>query len=295
MGNQGHTGEGMRLLKEWVQQGAIGTVKEIHVWTNRPIWPQGNAAKFETGKATPDTLDWEAWQAANPLVGYTDGLHPFAWRGHTLYGAGAMGDMGCHLLDGPFWALDLHKSITKDIIKVEVEAEEAGENHWPKASTIKVHFPNVVLTLVRRRSQTATSAATRSQPQSVRRRVLTSSATKAPSTTRATTASRPASSRKPATRSGSPRDRRKRSIAAPIPATHRRSGRNAIKNGLKCPSSFEYSVPLTYLCLLGNLAISTGKTIEFDPNKLEVVGMPEANKFIKRTYREGWEYSAEKI
>ena len=70
---------------------------------------------------------------------------------------------------------------------------------------------------------------------------------------------------------------------------------HAIKNGLKAGSNFDYSVPLTNLCLLGNLAIQAGKPIEWDAEKIEVKGMPEASKFIKRQYREGWEYSADKV
>jgi predicted dehydrogenase len=295
MGNQGHTGEGMRLLKEWVQQGAIGAIKEIHVWTNRPIWPQGNGAKFETGKATPDTLDWEAWQAGNPLVGYTDGLHPFAWRGHTLYGAGAMGDMGCHLLDGPFWALDLDKSIMKDIVKIEAVAEEAGDKHWPKASEIKVHFPNVTIHWYdggRKPKRPAQLEEGRNLSDGGFFMIGEKGAIYDQSDYCQSPRLIPESSHKEWIATG-PKKTLDRSTH---PGNPQAEWTHAIKNGLKCPSSFEYSVPLTYLCLIGNLAIQAGKeSIEFDPNKLEVVGMPEAQKFIKRTYREGWEYSADKI
>ncbi len=294
MGNQGHTGEGMRLCKEWIQQGAIGKVKEMHVWTNRPIWPQGNAAKFETGKATPDNLDWEAWQAGNPLVGFTDGLHPFAWRGNTLYGAGAMGDMGCHLLDGPFWALDLDKSIMTDIIKIEIDAEEAGEAHWPKASTIKIHFPNVVLNWYdggRKPPRPEGLEAGRNLSDGGFYIVGEKGSIYDQSDYCQSPRLIPETSHKEWIAKGP-----KKTLARSThPGNPQAEWSHAIKNGLKCPSGFEYSVPLTYLCLVGNLAIRAGKNIEFDPNKLEVVGMPEASKFIKRTYREGWEYSAAKI
>ena len=294
MGNQGHTGEGLRLLKEWIQQGAIGTVKEIHVWTNRPIWPQGNGAKFEKGKPTPATLDWEAWQGANPLTGYTEGLHPFAWRGHTLYGAGAMGDMGCHLLDGPFWALDLDKSIMKDVIKVEADAEEAGELHWPKASTITVTFPSVVLKWYdggRKPPRPAQLEPERNlsgggffmvgdKGAIYDQSDYCESPRLIPNTShREWMATGPKKTLERCTQPGNPQG----------------EWTNAIKNELKCGSNFEYSVPLTNLCLVGNLAISVGKPIEWDPVKLEVKGMPEAQKFIKRKYREGYEYSADKV
>jgi hypothetical protein len=122
MGNQGHTGEQIRQLKEWMNAGIVGNVKEIHVWTNRPIWPQGNDAKEKMqpgplptikvgpkGQQTEKVLDlnWQAWLAATPDIPFINGVHPFAWRGHREFGAGAMGDMGCHIMDGPFFSCDL--------------------------------------------------------------------------------------------------------------------------------------------------------------------------------------------
>ena len=294
MGNQGHTGEGLRVLKEWVQQGAVGKVKEIHVWTNRPIWPQGNAATFAKGKPVPGNLDWEAWQAANPLTDFMEGLHPFAWRGHTLYGAGAMGDMGCHLLDGPFWALDLHEVIMKSPLKLEAESEESADPHWPKASTITVHFPEVTLKwydggrkperppgLEEGRNLSGGGFLVVGEKGTIYDQSdYCQSPRLIPETSyKEWMATKPQKTLERATKPGNPQGE----------WTH------AIKNGLKCGSNFDYSVPLTNLCLLGNLAIRCGKPIVWDPAKLEVKGMPEASKFIKRTYRDGWDYSAAKI
>lgn len=294
MGNQGHTGEGLRLLKEWIQQGAIGKVKEIHVWTNRPIWPQGNAAKFEGGKPVPASLDWDSWQTGIPAVDYVDGLHPFAWRGHTTYGAGAMGDMGCHLLDGPFWALDLDKTIMSEIIKVEAESEEYGEPHWPKASTITVTFPDVVLKWYdggRKPQRPAQLEAGRELSGGGFFVVGENGAIYDQSDYCTSPRLIPESSHKEWIAKGP-----KKTLArATHPGEPQKEWTNAIKNGLVCGSNFDYSVPLTYLCLVGNLAIQVGKPIEFDPKKLEVVGNADANKFIKRSYREGWQYSADKI
>ncbi len=83
MGNQGHLIEGIRQLKEYLELGIIGRVKEIHVWTNRPIWPQGSKAKTSMVATTPpSTLNWQAWLAQCPDAEYVPGLHPFAWRAH---------------------------------------------------------------------------------------------------------------------------------------------------------------------------------------------------------------------
>jgi hypothetical protein len=86
MGNQGHTGEQIRQLKEWIQAGVVGNVKEIHVWTNRPIWPQGNDGQGQIqlqacSCAAGRTLNWTLAGADPHVHPYFDGLHPFAWRG----------------------------------------------------------------------------------------------------------------------------------------------------------------------------------------------------------------------
>jgi predicted dehydrogenase len=138
MGNQGHSSEGARLINEWIQAGLIGPVHEVHVWTNRPIvfWPQGLprptgvapsaaprpfgnpwtfrhvqdvlAGAMGSGGSPPAGLDWDLY--LGPVaedVPYHPVYHPFNWRGWLDFGSGALGDMGAHLLDHPFWALGL--------------------------------------------------------------------------------------------------------------------------------------------------------------------------------------------
>lgn len=107
MGNQGHAGEGARLINEWIADGAVGRVHKVHSWTNRPIWPQG-ISRPAGSDAIPNTLDWDLWLGAAPQVPHLlDVYHPFNWRGWYDYGCGALGDMGAHIMDHPFWALDL--------------------------------------------------------------------------------------------------------------------------------------------------------------------------------------------
>ncbi|MFN7342844.1 MAG: Gfo/Idh/MocA family protein, partial [bacterium] len=107
MGNLGHTYEENRLLKEWFDAGVVGKVKEIYVWTNRPIWPQSKAADFKPSTPVPEKLAWDLWLAAIPDRPYSPDIHPFKWRGHFDYGSGALGDMGCHNLDPLVWSLGL--------------------------------------------------------------------------------------------------------------------------------------------------------------------------------------------
>ncbi len=106
MGNQGHAGEGGRLINEWIWDGAIGDVREVHAWTNRPIWPQGINAPKEI-PSVPSSLDWNLWLGPAPFRPYHPDYAPFSWRGWWDFGTGAMGDMGAHILDHPFWALKL--------------------------------------------------------------------------------------------------------------------------------------------------------------------------------------------
>src|SRR5438105_2885775 len=124
MGNQGHSGEGWRVLCEYIWNGAIGDVTEVHCWTNRPIWPQG-MGKPEGEDQPPSYLHWNEWlgpakerpYAENHKVDkdgkpLTDENNrrlycPFVWRGWWDFGCGALGDMACHIMDGAFWALHL--------------------------------------------------------------------------------------------------------------------------------------------------------------------------------------------
>src|SRR5262245_36043772 len=107
MGNQGHSSAAYRSLVQLIQGGAIGKVKEAHPWSNRPIWPQG--IDRPTGiSPVPETLNWDLWLGVAPERPYVEGAYcPFNWRGWYDFGAGALGDMGCHIIDPVFWSLGL--------------------------------------------------------------------------------------------------------------------------------------------------------------------------------------------
>ena len=95
MGNQGHAGEGTRIIREWYDAGAIGEIREIHYWSNRPIWPQGIDRPTDAHNPHP-TFDWNLWQGPAPERPYNPAYAPFRWRGWWDYGTGALGDVGCH-------------------------------------------------------------------------------------------------------------------------------------------------------------------------------------------------------
>lgn len=310
MGNQGHTIEGNRVLLEMLTAGAIGKVTEIHVWSNRPTWPQGNSAIIKTGQTAPDTLDWPLWLAGTKDTGYSDTIHPFKWRGFLEWGAGAIGDMGCHHLDAPMWALGLGlpQFVTADV-------EEISDIAWPRGGTVKMEWSNVPkhgpITLTWYEGKKADG---------------TYHLPEWPSQIDMATAFK---NGKPSTGGffivGSegvilittdhctnpviwPKQRQDDFFATSLPRFAQRSitpgnpqqeWSEAIKAGAEFPymSHFDVAAPLTELCLVGGLAMLLGgKRIEWDSEKLEVKGMPEAAKYIKRaSYQAGYEYTADKI
>jgi predicted dehydrogenase len=135
MGNQGHAGEGARLINEWIWDGAIGDVTEVHTWTNRPIWPQ-NIERPITIPSVPPTLDWNQWLGPAPWRPYHPAYVPFTWRGWWDFGVGALGDMGAHIIDHPFWALDLGYPDT-----VQATSTPYNVETYPLASVITYQFP----------------------------------------------------------------------------------------------------------------------------------------------------------
>ena len=139
MGNQAHAGEQIRRGVEFVRAGVIGPVREVHTWTNRPIWPQGQKAldqrKRLADEPKPADLDWDLWLGPAPMRPYNKCYVPFNWRGWWDFGTGALGDMACHIMDMPYWALDLG-------VPLSVEAESGGKTDetGPDWSTITYRF-----------------------------------------------------------------------------------------------------------------------------------------------------------
>ena len=302
MGNQGHTGEGIRLLKEWIDAGIVGNVKEIHVWTNRPIWPQGSEAKANMLKAAtcPEKLNWTNWLAATPEVPYINGVHPFAWRGALEYGAGAMGDMGCHLLDGPFFSCGLGEPY-----KVEAEAEDLTDVTWPKGATVTAYFKTAKFGEVKLIWKEGAAGKNPERPAELEAdrpwKAIGGFIIRGEEGTILNTDDYCSSPRQiPEEKfrafltSKNPPKTLARSLA---PGKPQLELVRAIEQDKICGSNFDYAVPLTKLCLLGNLAIlNHGKSLEWDSAKQEVTNYPEANAFLKRAaYRPGWEYSAANI
>jgi hypothetical protein len=149
MGNQGYSNEGTRVCAEMIWAGEIGDVKEVHAWSDRPMWPQG-LTKIPPPTPVPDTLDWDLWLGGAEFRPYTSGgpdydkgsygfYLPFNWRGFYDFGCGALGDMACHILGAPNMALRLS---TVSPTSVEcVKKEGVSDFMFPKSSTIRFDFP----------------------------------------------------------------------------------------------------------------------------------------------------------
>jgi len=136
MGNQGSAEDGLRRAVECIQAGVIGPVRQVYLWSNRPIWPQGLDRPVGEDPV-PAGMDWDVWLGPAPMRPFKKGVyHPFNWRGWQDFGTGALGDMACHTANLPFRALKLG-------YPTEVEAESSGMNKetYPLASTIRYEFP----------------------------------------------------------------------------------------------------------------------------------------------------------
>ncbi len=135
MGNEGHSDDEVRVVAELIQSGVIGDVHEVHATTNRPIWPQGLERPAEQ-QAVPKGLEWDLFLGCAPWRPYHEAYHPWSWRAWWDFGTGALGDMGCHVLDVPFFALNL-----KYPIKIQASSSVVNTESAPVASRVEYVFP----------------------------------------------------------------------------------------------------------------------------------------------------------
>ncbi len=144
MGNQGASNNGPRLMKEWYDADLIGDVHTVYAWTDRPVWPQG--IPWSVNKAEiPKELDWDLWLGSAPYKDYVNKLVPFNWRGWWDYGTGALGDMGCHLLEAPFSVLNLKYASEVEASVGSVYVDEFKRGYFPDScppsSHVTLKFP----------------------------------------------------------------------------------------------------------------------------------------------------------
>lgn len=289
MGNQGHCSEGIRLIKEWFDEGIVGEVREVHCWTDRPIppWFIKPASIPPADEKEPEGLDWDLWQGpAQPRAYATDFL-PQRWRAWWRYGVGALGDIGCHCLDAPFWALQLGPPTAVD---VELE-EPANDQFTPFGAHLTYHFqargalPPVKLHWYEGKPRPETLPGMNKLPGNGMYMIGSKE-------TLYHEGMRPNSPQL------WPRERmlnytevlKKRPIPRVAGGPFEELIR-AIKGAGPVPgSNFDYAVPLTELVLLGGLAIRTGKRIEWDARKMQITNLSGMEHYIKEPVREGWRF-----
>ncbi len=276
MGNQGTSNDGLREAAALIKAGALGTVKEVHVWTNRPIWPQGGA-RPKAGPM-PKHVDWDLWLGPAPERPYAPGYHPFRWRGYWDFGTGALGDMACHILNMPFMGLDL-----KDPISVEAETPGHNKDSFPRWSRIRYEFgatadrPALTLYWYDGSKMPAKELFQGAKIQDNGALVVGE---------KGTLYSPEPYGREYELLGGA----EKMNVDFPRSPGHVAELVNAIKGGPAAMSNFPgYASPLTETVLLGNLAIWSGQKVYWDAERMEAKGMPELDSLIRREYRKGWE------
>ncbi len=144
MGNQGGSNPLLGMVQKWVDSGVLGKITKVQVWTNRPVWPQGGAMPTPDPSLKPKDLNWDLWLGPAETKPYIPNLHPFNWRGWWDYGTGALGDVGCHLIDIPFRTLGLKYPTDAECSVGSVYSQmwtaDYNPEGCPAASFITLHF-----------------------------------------------------------------------------------------------------------------------------------------------------------
>jgi predicted dehydrogenase len=297
MGNQGNSGEGIRLICEWIWDGAIGPVHEVHSWTNRPVWPQGIPRPKEK-HPVPSSLDWDLWLGPAPVRPYHPTYHPFSWRAWWDFGTGALGDMACHILDPVFSALKLKYPVSVEascstyVALGKMWDKEENTESFPRASVVHYDFgaregmPPVKLHwydggMMPQRPEGFESR--RRLPDNgsifVGEKGLLLSGTYGNSPRIV-----PETKMKEYKRPAKTLERVEGGVEG-----HEQDWARACKGGKPAGSNFEYSGPMTESVVMGNLAIRyPQRKLEWDGEKMEVTNFPEANQFVNPPYRQGW-------
>jgi predicted dehydrogenase len=286
MGNQGHAGEGARLLNEWIWDGAIGDVHEVHCFTNRPIWPQGIEAPKEI-PSVPSTLDWNVWLGPARFRPYHPAYHPFKWRGFWDFGTGALGDMGAHILDHPFWALKLGHPTT-----VQASSTPYTKDSCPLAEIVTYEFPQRgEMPPVTLKWFDGGMMPPRPEGLEDGRMMGDSGGGGIFYGSKAMLMF--------STYGNNPRivpEAKMKEYRRPEKTIPRSPGIHlewieAIKAGEKSTTDFSYSGLLTEVMLLGNVAVRAQEhktKLEWDGEKMEFTNLPEANQYLHFEYRTGW-------
>lgn len=291
MGIQNRSSNALRMGVDLLKSGVLGSIREVHLWTDRPAWKQEISRPRET-PAIPEGFDWDHWIGPAPYRPYHPSYHPFHWRGYWDFGTGALGDMGCHIFDQPFWALDLREPAS-------VEAVASNTGWWqpdqdlsetgPTASIIRYEFPRrgdrAPLTLYwydggLRPLRPGLLEEDRELPANGMMYVGDSGTAMCAFITapRLIPESRMKGFKFP------------EQIVPDSPGHFKEWVDACTGNGPMPSANFDYSSDLTETVLLGCVALraGVGRKYLWDAKDMRVTNFPEANRYVKEEYRDGW-------
>jgi predicted dehydrogenase len=309
MGNQGASGDGVRQMQEWFNAGIIGDATKIIVWTNRPVWPQG-FGKPKTASPVPSELNWDLWLGPAQYEEYREGYVPFSWRGYWSFGTGALGDMGCHLIDPAFKTVGLNYAS-----EVECSVAAIYEKMWnasyypescPAASSIILKFPGVNGKPDVKMHWTDGGIRPERPEELGPDEVMGDSDGSGGVIIEGTKGKMMCG-----TYGSNPKllpTSRMKDVNVPqtlarVPEGHYVQWVNACIAGYgkkEVSSPFEYAGPLTETILMGNLALRSWdikndkgrflgrKKLLWDAKNMKITNFDEANQYVRREYRDGW-------
>jgi predicted dehydrogenase len=287
MGNQGHSGEGLRLTCEWIWDGAIGTVKEVHAWSDTGRWADSYGRPKETPPA-PKGWNWDLWLGPRENRAYHPAYAPYNWRGWWAFGTGAIGDMACHNMDPAVSALKLEHPTSVEAYTTQLDGEvvSPGAVYYYRFPA-RGDMPPVTMTWYDGGLRPPFPKDL--DPEDAKQRIgeggngVVFIGEKGIITCGGW--------------AGMPRLlplSRHREYQRPQKTLPRSKGHHAdwliaCKGGAPASGNFEYSARLTEIVLLGNVALRTRKVLQWDGPNMKATNAPEADQFIKETYRKGWE------
>jgi predicted dehydrogenase len=284
MGNIGHSRDGIRQTCEWIWDGVIGPVREVHAWVGANRWNKQLTGRPTESVPVPSGLNWDLWIGPREMRPYHPAYTPVTWRDFWAFGGGGLGDFGCHDLDAACWALDLQTPLS-------VEGRPAGntnEEITPHGELCYFHFgprgdqPPVKVTWYDGGLQPPCPEAMGEGRTLPGRGVLFVG-------DKGILLGEGAGGPPRLLPYEKTRDYKKPAPSLPRSKGHHRDWLDACKGGPAASANFEYGARLTELALLGILAVRLGKKIRWDAANLNVPGVPEAEAMIKEHYRPGWE------